>query len=231
VQEFIPNAMKKILLTFLSLIILSGCSLLSAYTVTFTTPVNSAVNPVSDTLDLALSQPAMAYISEVDCANHDPVALLPIVSFEMKTSNVHNLSLELLSGYEARTECEVRVTVFDQTTTATSSDSISLYVLEKPVETEEYAEQIISCESQEGTWNACGSACEEGDELCIQVCVPQCEFTKEPIADPIVEVPRTETTQATCVDAGGEWNRACSDDEVCEEWCDIQTIIDPSDEL
>ncbi|MFH1332530.1 MAG: hypothetical protein ABIH63_04590 [archaeon] len=32
------------------------------------------------------------------------------------------------------------------------------------------------CEKLGGTWNPCASACEEGAENCIDVCVPKCEY-------------------------------------------------------
>lgn len=223
--------MKKSLIVLFSLLVLAGCAILAPYNITFTTPAHSAVNPFTDTLDFALSQPAMAYISEVDCEGNDPVALLPVVSAEMTTSNVHNLNLELLAPYEATTECNVRVTVFDQTTTATTSGLISLYVLEKPIETEEYAEQMLACEEANGEWNACGSSCEEGDEFCVQVCVPQCEFNDEEVLETettsLVEV--AAQTQESCVDSGGQWNISCDESNSCEEWCDAAVTEEAND--
>ncbi len=168
-------------ITFLSPIVLGGCTLLAPYTITFTTPSESVIDPLNDTLDLVLSQPAMAYISEVNCQGYDPVTLLPVVSESMKNSNVHNLSLEVLNSYEPATKCELKVSAFDQSTTSSTMESISLYVLEKPElnveETPDYSDNIQACNAAGGEWNACASSCEEGDDLCVQVCVPKCEFT------------------------------------------------------
>jgi hypothetical protein len=237
--------MKKLLISLLSLLALAGCSLLAPYTVTFTTPAHSAVDPFTDTLDLALSQPAMAYISEVDCEGSDPVAILPVVNSNMESNIAHNLSLNLLDAYEATTECDVRVTVFDQSTTATTSANISLYVLEKPAIAIEYEEEMLACSEAEGEWNACGSSCDEGDDFCVQVCVPQCEFAEEILdeevieelveedvtEEPVVEEPDVEEaleeevlvekiTQELCVAAEGQWNVSCDEENVCEQWCD-----------
>ena len=202
--NYTPPTMKKSFIALLSFVLLAGCSFLTPYQVTFTTPALSAVNPASDTLDLALSQPAMAYISAVDCEGHDPVNLLPVVNEAMTVSNVHNLSLELLNGYAATTLCEVTITIFDQTTTSTNTGEISLYVLEKPAEIPEYADQIVACEEPGGAWNDCGSSCEEGAELCIQVCVPQCELPEAvaPVeATPSAEPAPAEETQPVAPEA------------------------------
>jgi hypothetical protein len=224
--------MKKIFISLLSLAMLAGCSFLAPYSITFTTPAQSAVNPATDTLDLALSQPAMAYISGVDCEGHDPIELLPVVNANMESSNVHNLTLELLDGYEATTECSVTVMAFDQTTTANSSSTIALYVLEKPAPEVEYAEQIGACEEAGGSWNECGSACADDAEICVEVCVPQCEFSEEePVEEPesleeiLTEEVEEETeelvevTQETCVADGGQWNNQCDEEGTCSQWC------------
>jgi|GEM_PF-4070062 len=223
--------MKKTLIALFSLLMLAGCSFLAPYSVTFTTPAHSAVDPLVDTLDLALSNPAMAYISEVDCEGSDPISLLPVVNEAMESSNVHNLTLELLDGFEATTECEVTVTAFDQSTTATTAAEISLYVLEKPVEVPEHADQINACKDAGGYWNECGSACDEGSDFCVQVCVPQCEFpedtgealSEDPIEE-ILEVTEDTLNQEACVGGGGQWHKTCDDDGACEEWCEDLTL-------
>lgn len=218
--------MKKTLIALFSLVMLAGCSFLAPYSITFTTPAHSAVDPLVDTLDLALGTSAMAYISEVDCEGSDPISLLPVVNEAMESSNVHNLTLELLDGFEATTECDVTVTAFDQSTTSTTAAEISLYVLEKPVEVPEHAEQINACKDAGGAWNECGSACEEGNEFCVQVCVPQCEFpeeTGEELTEEIVEVTEDTVNQDACVDEGGQWHKTCDDDGLCEEWCEDLT--------
>ena len=125
--------MKKFIFALITISVFAGCALLSPYSVTFTTPDGSVVDPASDTLDLAANMPTLAYISEVTCGG-EALALLPVLTDEMEATKAHNLSLELLDVYEAGTECEVGVTVLDNTTTANSRESITLYVLEMPAE-------------------------------------------------------------------------------------------------
>lgn len=191
--------MKKLLLTALASVFIAGCAFISPYTITFTTPEGSVIDPATSTVDLVINSDALAYISVFKCDDNDAVELLPIVSEEMMTSKVHNLSLEMLSGQVAGAKCKVTVTSFDRTTTANSGESITLYVLEKPegedevvIEEEVVEEELVNqeeaaiiaaCSEQGGTWNECGSACDESAELCIQVCVPQCEFPDESVTE------------------------------------------------
>lgn len=152
--------MKKLILAATAIFALTGCSLLSPYSVTFTTPENSVIDPTSDTLDLAVNIPTMAYISEVECLGHEPMELLPVVTDEMTVKKAHNISLELLEGYSAGTQCEVTVTVFDQTTTATTRESINLHVLEILTPDEESSEEeVIEENLDEGICDD-GSFCE-----------------------------------------------------------------------
>jgi len=54
-------------------------------------------------------------------------------------------------------------------------------ITEEVVVEVENADLILACEEAGGEWNECGSSCEE-DEICAEVCVPQCEYpetTKE----------------------------------------------------
>lgn len=48
-------------------------------------------------------------------------------------------------------------------------------VVEEPVEPD-YSAEIKACEDEGGTWNECGSACKDPNQICIQMCVPQCEY-------------------------------------------------------
>lgn len=203
--------MKKLLISTLSLLILGGCSFLAPYSITFTTPAQSAVNPAEDTLDLALSQEALAYVSGVDCEGADPVELLPIVNAAMESKNAHNLTLELLDGFEAGTECTVTVTAFDQTTTATTASSISLYVLEKPVQEEE--EVIEETELEEVTEDI-------SEEESLEEVAPEPESLEEILEEEPIEEISIELTQETCVADGGQWNNQCDAEENCEQWCE-----------
>lgn len=185
--------MKKIYFLSLSAVFLAGCVFLSPYTITFTTPDELVIQPETYTLDLALNDPALVYISSYKCGEDDTVEILPVVTDSMLESNVHNLSLSMLSDVEAGALCKVNVTAFDRTTTATSSDSINLYVRMKPEPN--YSEEITACGEAGGEWNQCGSACGDDDEICIQVCVPKCEFPDEQAPEPSTD-PETEESEA-----------------------------------
>lgn len=51
---------------------------------------------------------------------------------------------------------------------------ISIGIINQTTKTKEINKE--TCEKVNGYWNECGSACAGTDtELCIQVCVPQCE--------------------------------------------------------
>lgn len=211
--------MKKLLFSATVLMLLSACSLVQPYSVTFTTQEDAVVNPESDTLDFVLSAPALAYISSYQCEGSEKVELLPVVSEESVAAKAYNLSLVPLVGKQAGSKCEINITAFDQTTTANSSAKISVYLYSKPtpvaqlnefcggiaaiqcteglsckldgsfpdaggvcaeagdlILTPDYSEQIKACGEAGGTWNECGSACKDPNQICIQVCVPQCEY-------------------------------------------------------
>ena len=114
------------------LFLLGACSLIAPYSITFTTPNEAVVDPAQDTLDLVVSEPALAYISRVECAEQEAIEILPIVHDGAEPQQAWNLGLEALSGMPAGTLCDVTVGAFDQTTTASSYENISLYVLEGP---------------------------------------------------------------------------------------------------
>lgn len=125
-------------------LLLASCSLVSPYRITFTTQEDAVVDPATDTLDFVVSAPALAYISEVECDDADDIELLPVVTDEMQAKTAHNLSLTMLNG-EPGAECDITVTAFDQTTTATAQAEISVVIFGEPVEEEEVVveEEVI----------------------------------------------------------------------------------------
>lgn len=118
-----------------STLLLASCSLVSPYRITFTTQEDAVVDPATDTLDFVVSAPALAYISEVECDDADDIELLPVVTDEMEAKTAHNLSLTMLNG-AAGSECDITVTAFDQTTTATAQAEISVVIFGEVVEEE-----------------------------------------------------------------------------------------------
>lgn len=115
-------------LTLLSLVlILTSCTLVSPYTITFTTQNEQVVDPAVDTLDFVISSAALAYISEIDCDGADEIELLPVVTDEMEVKTAHNLALTALNGAPG-SECEITVTAFDQSTTASAQAEIRLVI-------------------------------------------------------------------------------------------------------
>lgn len=123
----------KLLLASLTLI-LSGCSILSPYKITFTLQNEGVLNPVSDTLDIVVNNPVLAYVSNYQCDDEEEVTLLPTLKDDAQVSTVHNISINFLKDKEAGTKCEISVSVFDKTTTSNASSSIYAYLYSKPVE-------------------------------------------------------------------------------------------------
>ena len=120
-----------------SALLLASCSLIAPYKITFTTPTDSVVDPATDTLDFVVSAATLAYISEVECDGAADIELLPVVTDEMKIVTAHNLALTMLNGAPGA-ECEVTVTAFDQSTTATARATTTVViaggeVVEEPV--------------------------------------------------------------------------------------------------
>ena len=132
------------------LALLTGCSFLSAYTITFTTVDGASVDPAVNTLDFVVNAPVLAYLSEVDCEGSEDIVLLPVVTDDMQVKTAYNLSLAALAGQAPGTECDLTVTAFDQTTTATAKADIELViageVVEVDVSTEEEAAVEIPAE-------------------------------------------------------------------------------------
>lgn len=114
-------------LPFLGLFLL-GCEFTSPYQITFTTPEDKAVDPLVDTLDFAVNQATLAYLSSVTCEGANKIELLPVASADAVPSTAHNLSLTVLKDQLPETECKVSVTVYDRTTTSTASKSIDLVI-------------------------------------------------------------------------------------------------------
>jgi len=123
--------MRRLAILALSLL-LTSCSLVSPYQITFTTPKDSIVDPATDTLDFVTSAPALTYISEVECDNANDIELLPVVTDEMQPKTAHNLALTMLNGAPG-SKCDITVTAFDQTTTATVRAEISVVIFGEPV--------------------------------------------------------------------------------------------------
>lgn len=143
--------MNKLLTGLAVLAVFSGCSILAPYTITFTTPHGAVVNPSINTIDLALNNPALAYISSVECGEDDKLELLPVVTEDMEATKVHNLTLEALAEQEVGAACTVTVTAFDQSTTANTRDSLLIYVLEAPVQAAEELTEEVTEEPVEET--------------------------------------------------------------------------------
>lgn len=125
--------------SFLLLGLLTGCSLLSAYTITFTTPEGTVVDPAVNTLDFVISAPALAYISAVECEGSKDLDLLPVLTDDMKVQTAYNLPLTALVGQLAGAECDITVTAFDQSTTSNSRATITVVMAGEPVVEEEEA--------------------------------------------------------------------------------------------
>ena len=120
--------MRRFAILPLSLVlILTSCSLLAPYTITFTTPKDSVVDPATDTLDFVVSASTLAYVSQVECDDADDIDLLPVVTDEMEVSTAHNLALTMLNGAPGA-ECDVTVTAFDQSTTATARATTTVVI-------------------------------------------------------------------------------------------------------
>ncbi len=144
---------------FLLVGVLSACSLISPYTITFTNEPGSVIDPQTSTLDFVVSQPTLAYISRVVCTDSEAFELLPIVPDSEPSSTVHKLSLDLLSEQTPGSDCEVTVAVFDKTTTEQSSASIHLTIAgevpmddqETPQQEETAPEETVPTENIEST--------------------------------------------------------------------------------
>jgi hypothetical protein len=129
--------MKKLISISALAFILAGCALLSPYNVTFTTRDGSVINPQTSTLDFVVNSPTLAYVSEISCEGSESLELLPVLTDDMEVSKAHNLSLINMAAFADGTKCEVTVTALDNTTTANTRASVTLYVNEMPVEEEE----------------------------------------------------------------------------------------------
>lgn len=155
----------------------AGCALLAPYTITFTTPDGSVIDPATDTLDFAINTPALAYISGVECGDQEAMVILPVLNDDMDAERAHNLDLSILGSQEPGTECEITVTAFDNTTTSNARKSIDLYVLAKPVT--EDAEEVEEEETEEPAEEETVEETTEEPELCDDGTICPLEETPE----------------------------------------------------
>ena len=174
--------MKNFIFFAAAALFISGCSLVSPFTITFTNTPGEVVDPAVSTLDFVVSEPTLAYVSKVECEGADPITLLPIVEDSQSTSVLHKLTLEAMIGMPAASTCEVSVTVFDPTTTETASNSITLTMFgEAEVVEEEVTEEPTT---------------EEEPALEVELGVEaETEITTEPSTEPYEEAPVTEPTE------------------------------------
>lgn len=131
-------------------LILASCSLIAPYTITFTTPEDSVIDPAVDTLDFVVSAPTLAYVSQVECDDADDIDLLPVVTDDMEVTSAHNLALTMLNGAPGA-ECDVTVTAFDQSTTATARATTTVVIaggdMEEPAVDETAVEENTEVEA------------------------------------------------------------------------------------
>jgi hypothetical protein len=137
----------KIHFLFASLLF-AGCSFVSPYSITFTTPNEAVIDPAVNTLDFVVSQPTLAYLSYVQCGDKEAFKLLPVVAETALPAQAYNLSLDVLKDEVPGTLCHLEVTAFDESTTSTASEGLDVYVLEKAQEeaVEEVTEEILPAE-------------------------------------------------------------------------------------
>ncbi len=200
--------MKKALSLALATLLLStGCSLISPYTLTFTNTPGSVVEPESSTLDLVVSAPTLAYISKVSCEGADEIELLPIVQDSTAVSTLHKLPLTALKGMPDGALCDVTVTVFDPTTTETASSTISLKMTGEAVVPDE-EEETGTDEDETVTEQEEETTPEETSETSVEETVEvQTETPVETPAETPTETPDetnpTETPATTGTDEQG----------------------------
>jgi hypothetical protein len=108
--------------------LLSGCALVQPYSITFTTPAQTSIDPASDTLDLVVTPAAFAAISSFKCGNETADIFMSVPEDALPQS-AYNLSLEMLSEQASGTECEVTVSAFDKSTNSSSKASLNLTIL------------------------------------------------------------------------------------------------------
>lgn len=205
--------MKKILLAMGLSVILTGCSLLSPYQITFTTKENEAIDPKVDTLDLVISAPALAYVSSYQCGDAEEVTLLPVLKDDMVAQMAQYIDLNFLADQVANTLCEINVTAFDRTTTSTSNKKISVYMYSKP---------LVKAKENEFCGGIAAFQCEDGFTCKMSGDFPDAggTCTKEEVQANNEVV--TDQLKSACVDSGGEW-KECTDvaDTLCKAKCEF----------
>ena len=120
--------MKKFAFLSLAALLLSACTFVTPYQIVFTTPGGAELDPALDTLDFALNNPALGYISAIHCEDSPAFEILPVKQANMNLQLAHNLSLELLEDEEPGTVCEVTVTAYSESTASSSSARIEIVV-------------------------------------------------------------------------------------------------------
>ncbi len=196
--------MKKLLFAGLSATLLSACALLGP-TITFTTPNEAVIDPAVDTLDLAVSQPMMAYLSQAKCEGQEAIEILPVITEDMESTTAHNLPLSILDGQNPGTRCELTVSVYNQSTTTNFSKNIDVYVLAEPVE-EVVAEEVVV--EEEVT---------EVEAPLVEEETPIETEETNPAAG------GSELTQEECLAAGGQYVSKMGEGEILIQSCELET--------
>lgn len=200
-------------------VFLAGCAFVSPYDITFTTPEDAVIEPLSNTLDLAVNDEVITYISAVKCEGQNALEFLPVLKEDMTPKKAHNLSLKLLEDQKDGAYCKVTVTAFDRSTTSTASDSISVYVRSKTMKNEENKEdtedaEILTEDLQDQTENIDGDEAtitEESDAVDVESTLEETNSTKDVLEtnekttaeevvstdETVIEVVPTEETSST----------------------------------
>lgn len=203
-------------------VVLTGCSLLSPYQITFTTKENEPVDPKVETLDLVISSPALAYVSSYQCGDAEEVTLLPVLKDDMVAQMAQYIDINFLADQAANTLCQINVTAFDRTTTSTSNKKISVYMYSKP---------LLKAKENEFCGGIAAIQCEEGFTCKMSGDFPDaggtCATPEVKTGDEVV----TEQLKLSCVESGGEW-KECTDpaDATCKAKCAFieKTTVTPT---
>lgn len=125
-------------------LILTACSFLTPYRITFTTRENESIDPSQNTLDLVVNNPALAYVSGYQCGEAEGVTLPPALPEGASAEQVWYLPLDFLADQAPGTLCSVHVNAFDTSTTANATQAISLYMYSMPNEEVEAVEADVA---------------------------------------------------------------------------------------
>jgi hypothetical protein len=224
----------RLLLTGLTLsLFLSACSFLAPYQITVTTPNDSVVTPSESTLDVAVTPAAYLYISGVQCDDRAPYVLLPVLTDDMQAVSAHNLSLAMLQEEEEASHCEITVSAFDQTTTATSQAKVSVYVLEKPEVEVSDGDEVLG-NNDDGSISEVGPV-SVGEKCggtfgiaCVDGAVCQREENAEPDAQGLCEAFVVEEEEEEVLEETEE--EVVEETEVIEEETPVEEVEDETPE-